>query len=303
MDALRERARKLRALAGETRLRILAATAGTELSVSELTGVLNMGQSRVSGHLAILREAGLVSARREGARTLYAATEDPAAHALMDGLGSGGVLAADARAVAAILRERRAAARAARDGALGGGVPGRTWEGLARALLHLLPRGRTADVGIGEGDLTLLLARVSTELVAVDISETVLRRAAAKAEREGVRNIAFRRGDAGRLPLADGEVDLCVLSQILHGLDEPGAAVAEAWRVLRPSGRVLVMDLRRHHEEEIRRRLGHRHAGFEDRTLRAMLRKAGFADVVVERAARDRAPPHFISVLAVGRKP
>lgn len=299
--------RRLRVLSDPLRLRILALVAAEELTVSEIVRILNCGQSRVSGHLGRLAEEGLVADRREGRFIWYSALlpardadDGPLVLGLLERIRSTEEAAADRAALAAALAERPTGPP---PGTLGAGyLPGRTWEGFAKAVLAMLPPMRIADLGIGTGDITLLLAERALSVVAIDEDPSVLDEARANARRAGLDDrISFRAGDVCDPPIEAGEVDVWLLSQVLHLVEDPLAALTAARERLSPGGRVVVIDLLAHAEHWVRDRLGHRHLGFTEAALRELLESAGFGDVDVRRAARDRKPPHFASLLAVGR--
>jgi ubiquinone/menaquinone biosynthesis C-methylase UbiE len=181
-------------------------------------------------------------------------------------------------------------------------VPGRSWAAWARALGHLLPPLRVADLGCGEGYLTVEASRFASRVVAVDRSADVLKRARALARRRKVKNVTWRRGEIEKVPLQDGSVDLAILSQALHHAADPARAVAEAVRIVTPGGKVLVLDLRAHGEGWVRDRLGDRWQGFEDGALARLLKDAGLKDVRVGVGARKSGDP-FTVLVASGRKP
>ena len=131
-------------------------------------------------------------------------------------------------------------------------VPGRSWKALAEMLLRLLPPLVIADLGAGEGTLALMLAQRAAKVIAVDSSEKMVEYTAGIAERNGVENIEYRLGDLEELPLADGEADIALLHQSLHHAIHPERALAEAWRILKPGGRIVIMDLLKHNFEQAR---------------------------------------------------
>jgi len=307
MMALSGSSRRLRALADETRLRILNLLLHEELSCSDLMEVLNMGQSRVSTHLTHLKEVGLVTDRRAGRRHLYSLSPGRGAELVarvLEEAAQAPELANDAEGLEALRARRRADARAYFDrvaASFGEQIlPGRTWEGLTRALLRLSPRARYVDVGVGDGLLTLMLAEVAQSITAVDISPEMLRQLAQRAERKGIRNLTPVEGELEHLPLPDASFDVAVLSQALHHADDPGRALCEARRVIVPGGHLLVIDLLAHTEDWVREKLQHRHLGFGERELERLLLEAGLGEVSVQRAARDPQPPHFMTLVASG---
>ncbi len=302
-----------RLLGDEARLRILRLLASERLNVSELTTVLGIAQSGVSRHLGLLAEAGLVLERREGAFTWFSL-----APALGPGNGALGQLLhthfadseRDPRAredqarLQEVLRLRKenfdvhASPDARRTGQL---VPGRSWAAWARALARLLPPLRVADLGCGEGYLTVEASRFASRVIAVDRSAEVLKRARALARRRKVDNVTWRCGEIENVPIKDGGVDVAVLSQALHHAADPARALAEAARVVAPGGNVLVLDLRAHGEGWVRDRLGDRWQGFEDGALARLLKDAGLKDVRVGVGARKSGDP-FTVLVASGRK-
>lgn len=307
MSDLATTSRLLKAVGDESRLRLLHLLCQEELSVGDLTEILNLAQSRVSTHLMLLKEVGLVVDRRAGRRTYYsitpAARSGVAAQALTQGEGSAEFLA-DLAGLKVLLERRREETRSYFDrvaATFGEQIlPGRTWEGLARALLTLVPRRRYVDVGIGDGLMTLMLAQVAERVTAVDISPRMLEQLGVRAKAAGVDNIDLVEGELERLPLPDASFDVAVLAQALHHAEQPLCALQEAHRVLAPGGRVLVIDLLAHAEDWVREKLQHTQLGFTENNLQELLRVAGFEFVSVCRAARDPHPPHFMTLVATG---
>jgi ArsR family transcriptional regulator len=178
-------------------------------------------------------------------------------------------------------------------------VPGRSWAAWARALGLLLPPMDVADLGCGEGYLTIEASRWARRVVSIDQSADVLARARALAARRNVSNVTWKRGLLEHLPLADESVDLALLSQALHHAENPARALAEARRILRPGGRVLILDLREHGETWVRAKLGDRWLGFGDDGLKSLMSDAGFSDVAVRVGARRAGDP-FAVLIGVG---
>jgi ArsR family transcriptional regulator len=303
----------LRLLGDPLRLRLLRALSREALNVSELTAVVGLAQSGVSRHLGLLRRSGLVTEERRGAYTVHRLSpdaEDPAAPRapLWTWLRTELTRASpETRADDARMEEVR---RVRKESFLAHGagserrqlVPGRSWAAWSRAIGLLLPPLEVADLGCGEGYLTIETAGWAKRVIAVDRSEAVLSRARGMAERRKVRNIVWKRGDLERLPLADASVDVALLSQALHHATPPEAALAEARRILRPGGRVLVLDLREHGETWVRSALGDSSLGFSDDELRRLLVGAGFDDVTVQVGARRSGDP-FVVLVAGGQSP
>ena len=304
-----------RLLGDDVRLRILRLLAAERLNVSELTGILGIAQSGVSRHLGLLKEAGLVAERREAGYTYFKLTDqaDPGASTAplaavlrqeFESAASTEMGRADDARLAEVRRLRRENfdAHAGADTNERQLVPGRSWAAWARALGHLLPAVRVADLGCGEGYLTIEASRWASRVIAVDRSETVLKRARALAARRRVRNIIWKKGSLERLPIRDASVDVALLSQALHHAADPDRALKEAARVVVPGGRVLVLDLRAHDEQWVRDRLGDRWTGFTDAALQKLLEGAGLADVKVAVGARRTGDP-FTVLIASGTRP
>ncbi|QDU65974.1 ArsR/SmtB family transcription factor [Engelhardtia mirabilis] len=309
MLVLSETTRLLKALGDENRLRLLHLLRRDELSTSDLVEILNLGQSRVSAHLALLKEVGLVVDRRLGRRSLYSIHPDAPAELLGRVIAEDSLppeFEADLAGLEALIRRKREADRsyfdrvASKFGELA--LPGRTWEGLARGLLSLAPRARYADLGVGDGLLTLMLAEVAESVTAVDLSEKMLDQLATRATAAGLGNLEYVVGELDDLPLPDASHDVVVLSQALHHAEDPVHALTEARRILRPDGQLLVLDLLAHGEDWVRDKLQHRHLGFTEAGLTDHLARAGFDAIRVQRVARDPHPPHFMTLLANARR-
>ena len=307
-----------RLLGDEARLRLLRVLARERLNVTELTGVLGLAQSGVSRHLGLLKEAGLVREERDGGFTYYrlgpalergadGADATPLAETLraqFDSADDATIRADDAR-LQEVLRLRKEnfdvhAGPDTRDARQL--VPGRSWAAWSRALGLLMPPLTVADLGCGEGYLTIEAARWASRVIAVDRSALVLKRARALAKRRRVSNVIWKKGELDRLPIRDGSIDVAMLSQALHHAHNPARAIQEAARVTVPGGRVLVLDLREHREEWVRVKLGDRRLGFPDDELKQMLAGAGLRDVKVGVGARKAGDP-FTVLVAAGTKP
>jgi len=311
---MRQASALYRLLGDEARLRLLRVLAKERMNVTELTGVLSLAQSGVSRHLGLLKDAGIVVEERDGGFTYYRLSPtfgsgatgalQATLQAQFDAAADDPTVRADEARLQEVLRLRKEnfdahAGPDTRDARQL--VPGRSWAAWSRALGLLLPPLKVADLGCGEGYLTIEAARWASRVMAVDRSEAVLRRAAALARRRRVTNVVWKKGTLDRLPLHDAAVDVAMLSQALHHAHDPARAVAEAARVTMPGGRVLLLDLRAHQEEWVRSKLGDRRLGFGDEELRKMLTAAGLADVKVGVGARKAGDP-FTVLIAVGAK-
>jgi SAM-dependent methyltransferase len=304
-----------RLLGDDVRLRVLRLLDAERLNVSELTGILGIAQSGVSRHLGLLKDAGLVAEDRDGGFSFYriapAVREGlngfgpvwPLLQSQFEATGATEVGRADNARLAEVrrLRKENFDAHSGPDTNARQLVPGRSWAAWSRALGHLLPPVRVADLGCGEGYLTIEASRWASKVIAVDRSKAVLDKARDLASRRKVSNVTWKKGELGKLPLGDASVDVAMMSQALHHAADPGKALKEAARILVPGGRVLVLDLREHDETWVKDRLGDRWPGFSDAALRRLLEDAGFKDVRVTVGARRIGDP-FTVLIASGVK-
>ena len=300
----------LRAAAEPNRLRILLLLKEEELSVAELQEILTMGQSSISTHLSQLKQAGLVADRRTGKNNLYRLSAKNAGSVVAGLLDASRKEIADAApdqlAMLRVVKKRQDRMRAFFDsmaGRLGKDyVPGKSWKSLAEAFLYLLPRMTVADLGAGDGSFSLLVAQYAERVIAVDSSEKMLDVAREQAMRSGVTNADFRLGDMEELPIGDGALDVAFFSQSLHHAAHPDRALREAARILRPAGRVVILDLAKHRFEEARELYADEWLGFSADEMEAMLVAAGFSDVRASVVDKDPDAPQFQTLLAVGTR-
>jgi SAM-dependent methyltransferase len=298
-----------RLLGDEARLRLLRVLSLERLNVTELTGVLGLAQSGVSRHLGLLKDAGLVAEERDGGFSYYraAALDGPLGDVLrrqFEESSRDAEIRADQARLQEVLRLRKEnfdahAGPDTRDARQL--VPGRSWAAWSRALGLLMPHVKVADLGCGEGYLTIEAARWASTVVAVDRSDQVLRRARALARRRRVSNVIWKKGELEKLPIKDESVQIALLSQALHHAHDPMRAVREAARITTPGGRLLVLDLRSHEEEWVRAKLGDRKLGFADDELKTMLADAGLEDVKIGVGARRAGDP-FTVLIASGMR-
>jgi len=267
----------------------------------------------VSRHLGLLKDAGLVVEERDGAYSFYRLSPSvrdgglaplwPLLEAQFQGAANSAHVKADEARLQEVLRLRREnfehIGPDARDGRQL--VPGRSWAAWSRALGLLLPPVDVADLGCGEGYLTVETARWARHVTAVDRSPGVLARAKALAARKRLSNITWKKGDIERLPIDDRTMDIALLSQALHHAAEPAATLTEAARILKPGGRLLILDLRPHDESWVRDKLGDQWLGFSDDHLTGLLTRAGFTNIRVTPGTRSTNDP-FTVLLAIGTK-
>jgi SAM-dependent methyltransferase len=301
----------LRLLGDETRLRLLRLLAQESLNVSELTAILGVAQSGVSRHLGLLKDAGLVREQRTGTFSWYrlddALVDTAGPHAGLwswltakFGAANAATKADDVR-LAEVRRVRREEFRDHGGEESKQLVPGRSWAAWSRALGLLMPPLDVADLGCGEGYLTIEAARWAKRVTAIDRSPDVLTRGKELARRRGVKNITWKRGDLQKVPIDSESMDLVLLSQALHHADEPRATLTEAHRILRPGGRVLLLDLRQHGEAWVTSTLGDRWLGFDDKSLEKLILDSGFTNTVV-RVGASRTGDPFAVLIAAGTK-
>jgi SAM-dependent methyltransferase len=313
-----------RLLGDDARLRILRLLDAERLNVTELTSILGIAQSGVSRHLGLLKDAGLVEERRDAGFTYFRLAPGLATGAngfgpvwpLLQAHFESAAASPAGRADGARLEEvRRVRKENFEDHGAGGDrgqiVPGRSWAAWARALGHLLPPLVVADLGCGDGYLTVEASRFAKRVIAIDHSEAALARARDMAKRltrrsseegGGLNNVEWKRGELEDLPLDDDSVDVALLSQALHHAASPARALAEAARIVKPRGRVLVLELRGHQETWVRERLGDTWLGFDDNELKRLLRDAGLTDIKLTVGARGPRDP-FTVLIASGVKP
>src|SRR5213594_3531653 len=283
--------KSLRALADPTRLRIIALLERDELSVNELQEITRMGQSRISTHLGLLQEAGLLQSRREGKRTFYRLNThaDEVAREFIQLAARGAKetpeYAADQINLKRILSRRREQAQVYFDQVAGrfdrSYGPGRSWQAFGHLLLRILPPLTVADLGSGEGLLSELLARRCKRVIAVDNSEKMVAFGANKAKKNGLKNLEFRLGNLENPPIDAQSVDLVILSQALHHADDPAHAVASTHRILRSGGQVMILDLLKHNFEKAHELYGDRWLGFAESDLHRWLEQSGFKKIEV----------------------
>ena len=301
---------RLKVFADATRVRLLALLEGEELTVAELSAITQLAQPRVSTHLARLKEAGIVRDRRSGVSAYYRFDEDALDHAqraLWQTLRAGSddpLLRQDAERVPAVLAMRASDQNWA-DSVAGDMErhysPGRTWEALARTALPLLAPGDVLDIASGDGVLAELLSPHAQRYVCLDASQRVV--AAASERLRRFPNVEVREGDMHALPFKDGSFDLVVLMHALTYADKPAQAVAEAARVLRKGGRLLLTCLAKHEHKAAVTPYGHVNLGFTEKELRKFAEKAGLAVQVCEVVTREKRPPHFEVITLSASKP
>lgn len=291
----------LRAAGETTRLRLLSVLAQSDLTVSELTQILGQSQPRISRHLKLMVEAGLLERHREGTWVFYRLADRGAQGSLVQAIvdlipPDDPDIARDAQGLETVRRERRDAANAyfAR-------IAGRWNEIRSRhvpeaevesAILDLLlgpgrarNLGEVVDLGTGTGRMLEILAPHAAAALGIDMSHDMLRIARANLEVSGARHLRVRQGDIYHLALGDRSADVVILHQVLHFLDDPASAIREAARLLRPGGDLLIVDFAPHEVEAMRTEHAHRRLGFEVREIELWCGAAGLEVAAVRHLA------------------
>lgn len=281
-----------RALADSTRLRILALLRSMELSVGELAQVLGQSQPRVSRHVKILCDAGLAERRKEGSWVFVALGEGARVAPVLAALDAWNepdhwALADEAR-LAAVRADRASAAAEWFEANAGQWdairslhVADSDVETAMKAALGEAPLGALIDIGTGTGRMLELFAPAAEHALGIDRSSEMLRLARAKLSERGLA-AELRQADLYALPVQDGGVDTAILHHVLHFAQQPGAAIAEAGRVLGPGGRLLVVDFAPHEREELRARDAHARLGFSDEQMLGWFETHGLSPVLVD---------------------
>lgn len=303
----------LRLLADPTRSRMLHLLHRGELAVGELQEILGLPQSRISTHLALLRKAGLVVDRRDGKKSFYAVSRElpdsvgGIVEAALAASASEPKAAADQRSWQRIVEKRRQKAEQhfnlVADRLGRNYCPGRSWEAIGQMLFLLTPKVRIADLGAGDGTLSRLLARQAESVHCVDSSPRMVQVGRALAKKEQLRNLTYVLGNIEKVPLPDRSIDLALLSQALHHAENPRQALAEAFRILKPGGRLIVLDLRAHRFEKARELYADRWLGFKENELHDWIEEAGFTQSEVRVVAKETKEPGFETLLATGLRP
>ena len=294
----------LRAAGEPTRLRILAILARGELTVSELTQVLLQSQPRISRHLKLLADAGLVQRHPEGSWVFYRLVEGDAAAALVTQIiaqvpGDDHDILRDRERLDEVRAERAARAQAYFAANAAGWdelrqkhIPETTIEDKMAAHIGDTPMRLLVDLGTGTGRMLEVFGSQAERAIGFDISPDMLTLARAKLDEIGAGNCQVRQGDCANVPLEDGVADIVILHQVLHFLDDPQRTVNEAARLLAPTGRVLIADFGPHELESLRDEHAHRRLGFAEAEMQAMLQQAGLQAAAVETLGPDEMAAH-----------
>lgn len=294
----------LKALSDETRLRILSLLLNHELNVNEIVDVLGMGQSRISRHLKILADAGILSCRKDGLWAFYTVPANGPAEKMIKIIGqemTGALYESDSRSLESYMADRSRKGREYFNG-----IASR-WSAIRREMLAgldlnseilgIMKRSSvTADLGCGNGELAALLLKSSSKVIGVDRSTGMIDIARQNLSGISPEQIEFRLGELSHLPLRDEEADCVVINMVLHYLDEPARGIEEACRILKKRGRLIIGDLSIHNNEAMRSRFGHRWLGFHDATVEGWMKQCGFKIESVKKFRADNGLEPFIYV-------
>ena len=290
----------LQVLSDTTRLRMLRLLHQDELSVAELQEILEMGQSRISSHLSLLRRFNLVADRKEGKKTYYTLeiSESPYFQMIRMAISmesNEDFWESDQSGLVRIMdRRKRDTERYFDEVAerLGKNyVPGRSWDAIGHFLLRLVPKISIADLGAGEGMISQLLAERASKVFCIDSSKSMVRLGTQLAKKKNFTNLVYKLGDIEKVPLKARSVDLALMSQSLHHALKPERALGEAFRILKPGGQLIVLDLKKHQFEKAHELYKDQWLGFAENNLYRMIRKAGFKRAKVEVVAKENKEP------------
>lgn len=301
----------MQVLSESTRLRMLRLLAQEELSVAELQEILEMGQSRISSHLGLLRRHDMVSDRKDGKKTFYNLNPDVAERSdlirfALAEESEEEFWETDRSALSRIIdRRRRASEKYFDEVAVRLGknyVPGRSWDAIGHFLLRLVPNITIADLGAGEGMISQLLAERAKKVFCIDSSKSMVRIGKELSKKNKLSNLTYKHGDIEKVPLPASSVDLALMSQSLHHARRPDTALTEAFRILKQNGQLIVLDLKKHQFEKARELYGDQWLGFAENQLYRMVKEAGFRKVKVQTVAKEAIEPYFETILACGEK-
>lgn len=300
----------LKVLADPTRVRLLHLLNGQELTVAELTEITGLAQSRVSTHLAKLKEAQLISDRRAGVSAFYSFEAEglsPRVLALWQATNqdlSDSLIDQDQQTLKLVL-SRRSGDESWADSVAGEMrrhySPGRTFEATARAALELLQLGDVVDIASGDGSLAEILAPRAKSVLCLDISEKVI--AAGRQRLAKQKNVRFDLGDMHQLPCADQSADQVLLLHALTYTDQASQVARETARVLRSGGQVLVSTLKSHSHSQFVAPYGHVTNGYSEKTLSKIFKSAGLEVTLCEVTSREARSPQFEVITLLARKP
>ena len=305
----------LKLLSDPTRIRILRILRHEKLTVAEIQSILGMGQSRISSQLSKLKSSGLLADERSGKHVYYQLiASNSSSPDVMESLFSVLESAAneiaecklDDKALRLQIEKRSDKARKYFDELAGNFgekyVPGRTWKSIAEMLFQMIKPGIVADLGAGEGTLSQLIAQKAKKVIAVDHSKKMVEFGSKIIKENGFDNIEYRLGDIQSPPIEDNQIELAIFSQTLHHVNDPQKAIEEAFRILSPEGKVIILDLLKHEHEEARTLYADQWLGFKEIELIEFLEIAGFKSISTMIVDKEKTSPYFETIMAVATK-
>ncbi|CAN5171032.1 metalloregulator ArsR/SmtB family transcription factor [soil metagenome] len=295
-------------LGDESRLRLCALLRERELSVTDLLKVTGISQSRVSTHLARLREAGFVRDRRDAQHAYYSLAEDTlpgTAKTVLDGLATANAqsdptLEGDRRRLAELLATPKSRLPFA-DEVSHQYSPGRTWQSLSFGFAALLRLGDVLDVGTGDGAVANFIAPYCKSLTCIDTAPRMVDAARARLANRAHAHVEL--ADVPDLPFGDLSFAAVLLFHTLAYADNPARAVEQCARVLRPGGRLVLLSLEEHAHRELTAAYGEIHQGFSARRIKSLFTRAHLGVIRCDVACREAKKPHFQTLLAIGERP
>jgi ubiquinone/menaquinone biosynthesis C-methylase UbiE/predicted transcriptional regulator len=297
----------MKLLSDSTRLRILLLIKNEPLSVAELQEILGMGQSRISTQLSLLKKEHMVTDQRSGKNNMYSCELPENIVAFIEQASTEiPETIKDKAALKHLASKRKNKARAYFDSLAGkfgkNYVPGRSWKGIAEAMLKVMNYDVIADLGAGEGTLSQLLAQRAKHVIAVDISPKMVEFGTTLATQHGLTNLEFRLGEIEKVPIKSSSVNLAILSQALHHAEEPRLAISEAFRILKPKGQLLILDLAKHSFAKAHELYSDRWLGFHEGELAELIEQQGFQQVEITVVDRETKAPHLQTLVATATK-
>jgi ubiquinone/menaquinone biosynthesis C-methylase UbiE/DNA-binding transcriptional ArsR family regulator len=301
----------LKTLSDQNRIRVLTLLENNELTVKEMLEILQISQSTLSSQLSQLKESGLVKSRREGQFVYYKLPRQfsdkfnrPLLGLILPYIKEAEWYDRDQRNLREVLKKRRAASWQyfADRNVQNSRSPGQTWESFAMGIMSLLPASRIADFGCGAGRIAALLSEFGHEVIGVDNNRKQIA-AASELHADQAERLSFVLADMEDCGLEDQSVDIVLISQALHHSAEPSKVIAEAARVLRPAGQVLILDLHMHNQDWLQDRFGDYWLGFNQERLEEWLREAGLIPAGARILRSDSEHPDIDTLIIYGRKP
>lgn len=302
----------LKLFSDNTRLRILHLIAREKLSVGELQDILGMGQSRISTHLAQMLKLRVVTQKPDGKKTFYALSETLSGttknllETTFKSIENDPKIREDENARARVIEKRTAATQAYFDAIAkkngANSVPGRSDGGIIQMLLALMPALTIADLGSGRGIISQQLAPRAKKIFCIDNSKETLREGREFMKQHGIKNVEFLLGDIQKVPLESAGMDVALLCQSLHHASVPESAIAEAYRILKPGGKIIILDLNKHGYEIARERYHDLWLGFSKQEIENWLVATKFKKISSLLLPSDDQKLKFETLFAVGEK-